>query len=206
VLAAYGIPITRDKLTTSADLAAKAFRRIKGPAVMKIASPDIAHKSDLGLVVLGVDHESDVRATFDRLYRRARKKAPGARIEGVLVCETAPKGSEVMIGVNRDPLFGPTVAFGLGGVFVEVFEDIATRVPPFDKSEARRMIEQTKGAALLKGVRGAERADIGALVDVIMRIQRLAVDYSDVIREIDINPLVVTHEGTVALDALIVCD
>ncbi len=205
VLAAYGIDVTRDKLTTSADLAAKAARRIKGPVVMKIASADIAHKSDLGLVALGVEHEADVRATFDRLVKRARKQAPKAKIDGVLVCETAPKGVEVMIGVNRDVLFGPTVAFGLGGVFVEVFEDIATRVPPFDKAEARRMIEQTKGSALLKGARGAAKADIGALVDVIMKVQRLAVDFADVITEMDINPLVVTPDGAVALDALIVC-
>lgn len=205
VLAAYGVPVTHDVLATSADLAAKAARKMKGPVVMKIASPDIAHKSDLGLVRTGIEGGNQVRETFERLVRRAQKRAKGARIDGVLVCETAPKGTEVMVGVTRDELFGPTVAFGLGGVFVEVFEDIATRVPPFDRAEARRMIDQTRGSALLRGVRGAAPGNVTALVDAIMRIQRLAIDFSGVITELDVNPLVVHPKGCVALDALIVC-
>jgi acyl-CoA synthetase (NDP forming) len=205
VLAAYGIATTRERLATSADLAAKAARRMSGPVVMKIASPDIAHKSDHGLVVMGVDHPSDVRATFDRLYRRAAKRLPGARVQGVLVCETAPPGVEVMLGVTRDPTFGPTIAFGLGGVFVEVLDDVATRVPPFGQAEARRMVEQIRGAPLLHGARGSVRADVGALVDAVMKVQRLVLDHADVIDEIDVNPLVVTADGAIALDAMISC-
>jgi succinyl-CoA synthetase beta subunit len=154
---------------------------------------------------MGVDHPSDVRATFDRLYRRAAKRLPEARVQGVLVCETAAPGVEVMLGLSRDPTFGPTVTFGLGGVFVEVFDDIATRVPPFDQAEARRMVEQTRGAALLHGARGSRKVDVSSLIDAIMKVQRLALDYADVIDELDVNPLVVTTDGSIALDAMISC-
>ena len=205
VLGQYGIPTTRDVLATSADLAAKAFRRMKSsPVVMKINSPDIAHKSDLGLVILGVASEREAAEAFEKLVRRATKRAHGARIDGVLVCETAPKGIECLLGVTTDELFGPVVAFGLGGIFTEVFDDVATRVPPFDRSEARRMIDQTMGSALLKGVRGGKPANVTALVDLIMRVQRLAIDNSDVIAEIDLNPVIVTSKRALALDALIV--
>jgi acyl-CoA synthetase (NDP forming) len=171
---------------------------------MKIASPDIAHKSDLGLVKVGISND-EAAATYRELKRRAKNEAPEARVDGVLVCETAAPGIEALVGVSRDPLFGPTVVFGLGGVFAEVFDDVATRVPPFDRGEARRMIDQTRGAALLAGARGDERADVGAVVDVIMAVQRLAMDFAEVISEIDVNPLVVRPDGAVALDALIVC-
>ena len=205
VLAAYGIPVTRDVLATSADLAAKAARKLKGPVVMKIASADIAHKSDLGLVKVGVEGGKAVRETFEKLVKRARKRAKGAKVDGVLVCEMVePGGVEAMVGVSRDELFGPTVAYGLGGVFVEVFEDIATRVPPFDRTEARRMIDQTRGSRLLHGTRGSEPLPISDVVDVIMGVQRLAVDFADEISEIDINPLVVRPDGVIAVDGLIV--
>jgi len=205
VLREYEIPVTRDVLVSSADLAAKAFRKMKSsPVVMKINSPDIAHKSDLGLVRLGVDSERDAAETFEKLVRRASRRAPGARIHGVLVSETAPKGVECLIGMTQDDLFGPVIAFGLGGVFTEIFDDVATRVPPFDRAEARRMINQTMGAAVLRGARGSRPADLTALVDLIMGLQRLALDHSDRILEIDLNPVIVGPKGALALDALIV--
>jgi acyl-CoA synthetase (NDP forming) len=204
VLAAYGVPVTLEILATSRDEAHTAAKRIKHKVVMKIASADIAHKSDLGLVKVGISND-EAAAAYRELKRRAKHAAPKARVDGVLVCETAAPGVEALVGLTRDPLFGPTVVFGLGGVFAEVFDDVATRVPPFDRAEARRMIEQTRGAAILAGARGAERADIGAVVDVIMAVQRLAMDFADVIAEIDVNPLVVRPDGAVALDALIVC-
>jgi acyl-CoA synthetase (NDP forming) len=205
ILAAYGIPVTRDILATSRDEAHAAAKKIKHKVVMKIASPDIAHKSDLGLVRTGISNDEAVD-TYRELKRSAKAHAPDAHIDGVLVSETARPGIEALLGVTRDPLFGPTVAFGLGGVFAEVFDDIATRVPPFDRAEARRMVEQTRGARILAGARGAPRADVSALIDVIMRLQRLAMDFADVIREIDVNPLVIRPDGVLALDALVVCD
>jgi acyl-CoA synthetase (NDP forming) len=206
VLSAYGIPVTTDVLCTSAAEAARAAReRFDGrPVVMKIASPDLLHKSDLGLVHVGVSGAAAVRRTFAELMETAAASAPRARLDGVLVCEMAEPGTECVVGVSRDELFGPVVMFGLGGVFVEVFEDVAFRVPPFDRAEARRMVDQTRGAALLRGARGRPAARVSALVDVIMRVQQLAVDHAGRIRELDINPLVVRPDGVQALDALIV--
>ncbi len=204
VLAAYGIPVTRDILSTSATEAAAAAGEIGFPVVMKIASAGIDHKSDLGLVQLGVSSASEARRTFTRLTATAADAAPGAAVDGVLVCETAPAGVECVVGLVADDLFGPTVMFGLGGVFVEVFEDVAFRVPPFDRREARSMIAETKGSKLLAGARGRPAADVGAIVDVIMKVQRLALDHAGTIAELDINPLLATPSGAVALDALIV--
>lgn len=205
VLAAYGIPCGRNTVATSADLAAKAFRKSRGPVAMKISSADIAHKSDLGLVKLGVETDREVREQFERMVRRAGKRAPGAKIDGVLVTEMAPKGIECVVGVTRDPLFGPVVSFGAGGLLVELVDDLAIRVPPFGRTEARRMIDQTLVSKLLAGVRGAKPANVAAVIDVIMAVQRLAMDFADEISEIDINPLVVSPTGAVAVDALIVC-
>jgi acetate---CoA ligase (ADP-forming) len=204
ILAAYGIPVTRDTRCTSAAAAARAQRELGGPVVMKIDSPDIAHKSDLGLVRIGVDGPAAVRLCWDDFMGIVARKAKGAQVDGVLVCETAPSGVETMVGVNRDELFGPAVAFGLGGVLLEVFDDIAVRVPPFDRDEARRMIADTKVSQVLAGARGAKAAKVSAVVDVIMRLQRLAVDFADEIAEIDVNPLIVTPAGAIALDALVV--
>jgi acetate---CoA ligase (ADP-forming) len=206
VLAAYGIPVTRDVLCTTPGEATRAAREQFGgrPVVMKIASADILHKSDLGLVAVGVEGPAAVRRTFEEFTAVAARKARGATVDGVLVCEMAEPGIECVVGVSRDELFGPVVMFGLGGVFVEVFGDVAFRVPPFDKAEARRMIDQTTGSALLRGARGQKAAKVSAVVDVLMKVQKLALDHADVISELDINPLVVRPDGVVALDALIV--
>lgn len=205
VLAAYGIPTGRNVIATSADVAAKAARKVKGSVALKISSPDIAHKSEHGLVKLGIHTERDVREQFERLVRRAAKRVPDAAIDGVLISEMAPKGIECVIGVSRDSVFGPVIAFGAGGVLVELTDDIAIRVPPFDRSEARRMIDQTLAGRLLAGVRGAPPAKISAVVDIIMRVQRFVMDFADEIEELDINPVVVTKDAAVVVDALIVC-
>jgi acetate---CoA ligase (ADP-forming) len=204
VLAAYGIPVTRDVRCASATAAARAQREIGAPVVMKIDSADIAHKSDLGLVRIGVDGPASVRLCWDDFMTTVGRKAKGAHVDGVLVCETAPRGVETMVGVKRDELFGAAVAFGLGGVLLEVLDDVAVRVPPFDRDEARRMVDDTKVSQVLAGARGAKPAKVSAVVDVIMRMQRLAVDFADEIAEIDVNPLVATPSGVVALDALVV--
>jgi acyl-CoA synthetase (NDP forming) len=198
VLAAYGIPVTDERLCTSRSEAVKAAEAIGLPVVMKVSSSTILHKSDLGLVKVGLSSAKEVKAAYDEIM-----DAKGA--EGVLVSELAGPGVETVVGVAQDELFGPTVMFGLGGVFVEVLKDVTFRAPPFDKDEARRMIEELKGYPLLAGARGAKKADVKALVDVIMKVQRLAVDLADDVSELDINPLVVQPKGAVALDALVVC-
>jgi acyl-CoA synthetase (NDP forming) len=169
---------------------------------MKASSPGLAHKSDLGLVELGIASAAAVRAAYETLTRRARRG--GARLDGVLVSETVTDGVEALVGMTRDPLFGPVVTVGLGGVLVEVLGDVAVRVPPFPRAEAERMLDELQGAALFGGVRGGAAVDRNALVDVIMKVQRLAMDLAADISELDVNPLVVRRRGAVALDALVV--
>jgi acyl-CoA synthetase (NDP forming) len=204
VLAAYGIPTSRDVLVQDADEAARAAANLGLPVVMKISSPDLLHKSDLGLVRVGVASAEEARAVHDELLATAGAAAGDARIEGVLVCEMVSGGTEMVVGVSQDPLFGPVVMAGLGGIFVEVLEDVTFRVPPFEPDEAGRMLRELAGFKLLEGVRGAPPADLDALVDVITKVARLASDLADVLGELDVNPLVVRPQGAVALDALVV--
>jgi acetate---CoA ligase (ADP-forming) len=201
---AYGVHTSRDRLCTSAKSAAKSAAAIGFPVVMKISSPDFLHKSDAGLVRVGIGSAKEARAAYDELLARARRADKSARIEGVLVCETVSGGVEMLLGVSHDQLFGPVITVGLGGIFTEVFGDVTFRVPPFDANEARRALRELEGYKLLEGVRGAEPADIDALVDTVMNVQRLALDLAADVRELDINPLIVRPRGAVALDALVV--
>jgi acyl-CoA synthetase (NDP forming) len=198
LLAEYGIATPRLELATSAREAVAAAESIGWPVVMKICSPDVLHKSDRGLVEVGVSSARHVRET----YRRFMDEVADA--DGVLVSELVSGGVETVVGIARDELFGPVVMFGLGGVFVEVLEDVTFRVPPFGKDEARRMLDELKGAALLRGVRSRPKVDRNALVDVIMKVQRMAMDLHDELAELDINPLAALPKAAVALDALVV--
>ena len=206
LLSAYGIPVTRDVLCTSAAAAVRAAAELGYPVVMKIASAQIAHKSDLGLVAVGVASAAEVRKVYRSLTERAAAAAPRAEIDGVLVCEQISGGVECVIGVADDELFGPTIMLGIGGVTVELYRDVTFRVPPFGKAECRRMIAELTGSRLLLGYRGSPPADTAALVDTVMRVQRLALDHAGSLVELDINPLIVRPrgEGVVALDALAV--
>jgi acyl-CoA synthetase (NDP forming) len=203
LLAAYDIAVPKERVATSAAEAAKAATRIRFPVVMKIVSPDILHKSDLGLVAVGVRDEDDARRTYKRLVATAKKAAPRAQVDGVLVAQMV-QGVETTVGIAQDELFGPVVMFGLGGVFVEVLHDVTFRVPPFTTRDATAMLDELRGTALLRGVRGQPAADRAALVDVLMKMQRLAVDLSGEVAEVDINPLVAGPTGAVAADALVV--
>jgi hypothetical protein len=172
------------------------------PVVMKVVSPDIAHKADRGLVRLGVGSATEAKQAYASLMRRVAEEAPRATVDGIVVCESVVGGIETMVGVSRDDVFGPTVTFGLGGSLVEVLDDVAIRVPPFDRAEARRMIESIRGADLLRRGRGRPAVRVAAIVDTIMAVQRMAIDHADRLAELDINPLVVTPERAVAVDAL----
>jgi acyl-CoA synthetase (NDP forming) len=204
LLSAYGIPVTDDRLVQSAAEAARAASSIGYPVVMKVSSPDLLHKSDLGLVEVGLDTAAEVKRAYNALLERARKANKKAEIDGVIVTELVEGGVETVVGVSTDELFGPVVMFGLGGVFVEVFEDVTFRVPPFDKDEANRMVREVKGFKLLEGARGQKPANVRGLVDVIMEVQKLALDHADALDELDINPLLVGPKRVVALDALAV--
>ena len=206
LLAAAGIPVVEERLAADAAEAVAAFGAFGRPVALKIASPDIPHKTEIGGVLLGLADIAAVAEGFDELISRARRHRPEARLDGVLVAPMLEGGVETIIGVQRDPVFGPVVMFGLGGVFVEVLKDVTFRLAPFDDAEARAMIREIKGAALLDGERGALPADIDALAAVLARVSQFAAGHADAIESIDINPFLVLPkgQGAVALDALIV--
>ncbi|HVJ98937.1 MAG TPA: acetate--CoA ligase family protein [Acidimicrobiia bacterium] len=204
LLRAYGIKTSKDKLVASAAEAVKAAKEIGFPVVMKVSSPDILHKTEHGVVKVGLTSPKEVKAAYAELLTKAKKADRHARIDGIMVCEMVTEGVDTLIGVSTDDLFGPVVTFGLGGIFVEVFGDVTFRVPPFSKEEARRALDELTGMALLQGARGQKPADVDALVDTIMKVQRLAMDLADEVGELDINPLIVKPRGVAALDALVV--
>ena len=206
LLAAAGIPVVEERLAASATEAVAAFTEFGRPVVLKIASPDIAHKTEIGGVLLGLGDAEAVAQGFDTLAARAREHRPDARIDGVLVAPMLAGGVETIIGVQRDPVFGPVVMFGLGGVFVEVLKDVTFRLARFEVAVARAIIREIKGAALLDGARGAPPSDIDALATALSRVSCFAAAHADGIASIDINPFLVLPrgQGAVALDALIV--
>lgn len=204
LLSAAGLPVVEQRLAASADEAASHAAALGFPVVLKIASPDIAHKSDIGGVLLNMESDDAARAGFETLMRRGAENAPDARLDGVLVAPMVTGGVETILGVQRDPVFGPVVMFGIGGVFVEVYRDVAFRVAPFGPAEARSMIDEVKGAALLRGARGRPPADIDALADALSRLSVYADTHRDTIETIDINPFLALPEGGVAVDGLVV--
>ncbi|MFC9386258.1 acetate--CoA ligase family protein [Streptomyces venezuelae] len=205
LLRAYGIRVPREQLVTSAAAAVRAAGLVGYPVVMKASGAQLAHKTELGLVKVGLTSASQVRDAYRELTDIARFES--IDLDGVLVCQMVGRGVEMVVGVTRDDLFGPTVTVGLGGVLVEVLGDTAVRVPPFGEREARSMLAELRGRALLDGVRGAPPADVDALVEVVLRVQRMALELDGDLAELDINPLMVLPrgQGAVALDALAVC-
>ncbi|MFE8963120.1 acetate--CoA ligase family protein [Streptomyces iakyrus] len=205
LLRAYGIRVPREQLVTSAAAAVRAAGLVGYPVVMKASGARIAHKTELGLVKVGLTSASQVRDAYRELTDIARYE--DVALDGVLVCQMVEQGVEMVVGVAHDDLFGPTVTVGLGGVLVEVLRDTAVGVPPFGEEQARDMLAGLRGRALLDGVRGRPAADLDALVEVVLRVQRMALELGDQLAELDINPLMVLPQGqgAVALDALAVC-
>lgn len=205
LLAAYGIAVTRETLARSDREAAAAAASIGYPVVMKIQSADIAHKTEAGGVRIGVANEVAARVAFDEIVASAVAYAPGAAIDGVLVQEMISGGTELILGVQNDALFGPAVMVGLGGIFAEVMKDVSFRLAPLMRSDAEAMVRELRGFALLDGARGRPKADVAAVVDTLMRLSALAVDLRESLAELDINPLAVlpAGQGVRALDALV---
>ena len=205
LLAAAGIPVVVETLVKSGADAAAAVEALGQPAAMKLVSPDIPHKSEIGGVMLKVEPE-DAAAAYETLRERGRKHKPDAAIEGVVVAPMIDGGVETILGVKRDPVFGPVVVFGLGGVFVEVLQDVTRRLAPFGVEEALEMIREIKGYPLLEGVRGGPVADVDTLAEALSRLSVLAHENRDRIDSIDINPFLALPEGqgACAVDALIV--
>ncbi|CAG7582308.1 acetate--CoA ligase family protein [Rhodococcus opacus] len=205
ILADAGIPFPASTVVTHPDDVAKAAADLGFPLVMKIVSPDIAHKTEIGGVILDVEDEAQASAAYLTLLERANAAVPGARIEGVLLGVMCPKGVETIVGVTNDPAFGPTVMFGLGGMQAELFRDVAFRVGELDHAEAVNLIREIKGYPLLTGFRGAAPADVDALADLLVAVSRFAVTHADQLDSLDLNPVLILEEGrgALALDALI---
>lgn len=202
ILLAYGFRIPESSLASTPDEAVSIAQNIGYPVVLKIASPDILHKTDVGGVKVGLRDATDVRDAYELMTYRAQRYIPEALIWGCLVQEMAPSGGlEVLIGMNRDPQFGPLVTFGLGGIYVETLKDVTFKVAPFSIQEARSMLNEIRASALLDGVRGAPEMDKDALVEALLRIGQLVQDYPE-IAELDINPLIVypQGQGAIAID------
>ncbi|MCI4330531.1 MAG: acetate--CoA ligase family protein [Thermoplasmata archaeon] len=205
LLHAYGIPTAGAERVRTVVEAGKAAGRIGYPVALKVASPDISHKTDVGGVALGIETPFRLRLAWDAMARALAEKAPAARIEGFEIEAMVPSGKEVLIGVQRDPGFGPIVVFGMGGIYVEVLRDVTFRLAPLRPLSARHMVESVRTFDLLKGVRGEPPSDLEALYEVLERVSQLAVEVPEV-SELDINPLIVraSGKGAVAVDARVV--
>ncbi len=204
ILASCGIAVVTDKVAATADEAIQIAREIGFPVVLKVDSPDIIHKTEAGGVKLNIQSPEGVRNAYAEIMEKAKDYNPNARINGISVQEMAPAGVEVIVGGKRDPVFGPTVLFGLGGIYVEVMRDVALRVAPLSKDDAADMVREIKGFKILEGVRGRPPADIEAIQDVILKVSAL-LENCPQINEIDINPLLVypRGKGARAVDALV---
>jgi acyl-CoA synthetase (NDP forming) len=205
VLASYGIAVPREILARDPAAAAAASRRIGGSVAIKIVSPDIPHKTEAGGVRLGLSTPEDVRGAAEDIRASALRYAPRARIDGFSVQQMTPPGVEIVLGVKNDRQFGPLIAAGLGGIMIELLGDTAVRLAPVNDQLARAMLASLKGHPLLTGFRGKPGADIDALVDTICRLSELAHDLSDIVDQIDVNPVIAGGSGVMAVDALIVC-
>lgn len=202
VLRAYGIKAPRETVVTRRDKVIQAAREIGYPIVMKVSSPDIAHKTDVGGVITGISNDMAAKNAFDQIYANINKRMPRARIGGVII-EEMVQGVEVIVGVTCDPQFGPFITFGLGGLYVEVLKDVSHRLAPITVAEAKRMIAEVKSYPILLGTRGRKALDINAVADTIVRVSQISQDFEE-IQEIEINPLMVQEDGCIAVDALVV--
>ena len=194
LLACYGFNVLPTVLATSAAEAGNASEKMGFPVVMKIVSPQIIHKSDAGGVIVGPDSRESVETAFTTIVDNAKNYSPDAQITGVLVQKLAPKGREVILGMSRYPIFGPLIMFGYGGVFVEIFKDVAFRLAPLMRNNARTMVRSIKAYKLLTGYRGEPKADIATIERMLVGLSDLVLDHPE-IKELDINPLLVHPEG-----------
>lgn len=203
LLSEAGINTNATELAQSSGEAVELARRIGHPVVLKIASPDVVHKSDAGGVKIGVSGDDAVAAAYDEIAAAVQAAQPGARVDGVSVQAMADPGVEVIIGVSRDPQFGPLLMFGLGGVLVEVLGDVSFRVAPLTERDASEMVREIKGFPILRGHRGSPPADLDAIERALLDLSRFADSRPDV-SEIDLNPIIAHPKGLTAVDARVV--
>jgi acetyl-CoA synthetase (ADP-forming) len=205
MLKAAGIPVVETKLARNQKEAVAISREMGFPVALKIVSPQVVHKSDSGGVKLGLENASQVEKAYAAIMASVKEKVPGATIHGVSVQRMARKGVEVIVGMSKDPQFGPVIMFGLGGVLVELLKDVSFRIVPVAKFDAAEMIREIKGFPMLQGFRGAEPADLGALESVIVKVSEF-VEKNAQVKELDLNPVFAYKDGVVAVDARVVVE
>jgi len=203
LIAAFGITTARHTVTASVKEAIQAATSIGYPIVLKIVSPDISHKTDVGGVKVGIKDAEGVKAAYEEIMKNVNMKKPDARIHGILVEEMATPSTEVIVGGLRDPQFGPAVMFGLGGIFVEIYKDVSFRIAPLEEYDAIDMIHEIKGSKILKGFRNTESLDITSVAQTILKVSNIMVSLEE-IKEIDLNPVLVYPKGVKAVDARII--
>jgi len=202
LLSEYGIPVPKYSVVSSEEDALKIAKRLGFPLVMKIVSPDIVHKTDIGGVEMNVSNLEQTKKAYKSIIDQVRKNKPAAKIKGMMLYKQAPKGVEVIVGMIRDPQFGPTVMFGLGGIFTEILKDVTFRVCPVERTDIEEMLTEIQGIKMLQGYRGQPRCDVNAIIAIILKISRLVLDYP-VIKGIDLNPILVYEKGALVVDVKI---
>ena len=201
----YDIPVTRFRVAGTAEEAVRFSEEIGYPTVLKIVSPDVLHKFDVGGVILNINSREDTRNAYNKILENVKKLKPDAKIKGILVQEMAPASTEVIVGSIKDSQFGQTLMFGFGGIFVEVLKDVAFRIAPINEADAREMISEVKAYPILKGYRGQPPLDIDTLVKILLNTSRLVMDHQE-IKELDLNPVMVYEKGAKTVDARIILE
>jgi len=199
----YDMPVTKIHVAKTEDDAVEAAEKIGYPIVLKIVSPQILHKSDAGGVIVGIKDEQGIRDGFNKIIENAKAYKPDAEITGILVQEMAPKGTEIIIGSTTDPTFGPTLMFGLGGIFVEILKDVSFRLAPITKADAEGMLEEIKAAKILDGARGMPPCHKPTLVDILCKTSKMLMECPEV-KELDMNPILAYSDGARIVDARII--
>jgi acetyl-CoA synthetase (ADP-forming) len=205
VLTHYNIPLVKGEIVKSVDEAKRLIEKIGYPVALKVVSRQIIHKSDVGGVMLNIKNEKELFQDYHQLIKNIEKNAPNATIDGIFVQEMLPRDIEVIVGGKKDSTFGQTIAFGFGGIFVEIFDDISFRVVPITKEDALEMIKEIKAQKILEGYRGKRPADVNALVDVLLKTSKLLQENPE-IKELDINPIFALPDRAVAGDARIIIE
>ncbi len=205
LLKQVGIPIVETKLAKTQKEAVLLSQKIGFPVALKIASPDVIHKSDSGGVKLGLNNVAQVKTAYNEIIESVNQQYPGAVIQGVSVQKMVRPGTEVIVGTSKDPQFGPVIMFGLGGIFVEVLKDVSFRIVPVRQRDAQEMIQEIKGYPLLQGYRGKEPANIPALVEMILKISKFA-EENPKVKELELNPIFAYADCAVAVDARIILE
>jgi acyl-CoA synthetase (NDP forming) len=201
----YAIPVTTFKLAKNEEEAVEFAGQIGFPVVLKIVSPDIVHKSDAGGVMVNLKNAVEVRNAYGKILENAKKYDSQAKIVGVLVQEMAPQSTEVIVGAIKDPQFGQTLMFGLGGIFVEILKDVTFRIAPVTREDAHEMVTKVKAYPLLTGYRNTPPADLDAIINVLLNTSKLVMDYPE-IKELDLNPVMAYEKGAKTVDARIILE